>query len=321
MSARAQDYLEANRQQIQDIINQVANATNSTQQVNGTEATQTLDELLTTLDQQLARLGQLSTPDGGGRGRRRRLQQDGDGDDDNGGIAGGINGVLSPDVIAGLRQQLGLSSATSGNLTWLWNRTVESGVLDGSVALQNSSLWRNVTTNGTAANTALKQLADAYTRQPLGGRGLYSTLAGCSNARPCPSGNFCPTPALLVFCQPGTFCALGSVGPTTCNITRILNSVSEVVPCEAGGMHAAPAVVACARAHLLASLSVCRAQNPALALQKDPQLLLQELNQQAAPIEGNVCPASAPDPYAGCPAGSFCPDTATTLVCPAGHWW
>ena len=82
----------------------------------------------------------------------------------------------------------------------------------------------------------------------------------------------------------GSFCALGTVEPVTCNVSTLVSS------------------------------------NPSLLMPSRPTTVYESVYVRGTVLAGNHCPANSTTPTKSCPGGFFCPTPAQTLRCPAGSY-
>ncbi|KAL3159875.1 hypothetical protein ABBQ38_010273 [Trebouxia sp. C0009 RCD-2024] len=104
----------------------------------------------------------------------------------------------------------------------------------------------------------------------------------------CRTGNYCPTPDVMLPCPPGTFCSQGSVDHTTCEYQRLMD------------------------------------QAPGTIIPARPFTVHDRVYDAGDPLGGNFCPYNSSTPLQPCKKGFYCPDASTILPCPEGKfckWW
>ncbi|MEW5318601.1 MAG: hypothetical protein WDW38_009812 [Sanguina aurantia] len=107
----------------------------------------------------------------------------------------------------------------------------------------------------------------------------------CGNAKPCPPGSFCPGPGVLNECGEGEFCSQGTAEPSTCDLSTIIS------------------------------------QQRYQLVQPQAQLVVLDISTHGLGLTGNSCPKGSPNPFAYCPAGSFCSNASSPAVlCPVGSY-
>lgn len=100
----------------------------------------------------------------------------------------------------------------------------------------------------------------------------------------CPSASYCPTPAELRPCPPGSYCVARDVAPRTCDYSKLLMD------------------------------------SPFEPLRMDNVTVLQRLRDYGDPYRGNYCPANSTKPNNICDGGYYCPDASIAIKCPQGYF-
>lgn len=98
----------------------------------------------------------------------------------------------------------------------------------------------------------------------------------------CPTGHYCPNPAIKIPCTNGTYCATGFTRPLTCDY-NILLKTEPYIP-------------------------------------KRPDTVIERLIGDKDPYIGNFCPVMSEVPYEECTAGYYCPSANQSTICPSGYY-
>lgn len=99
----------------------------------------------------------------------------------------------------------------------------------------------------------------------------------------CPAGSYCPSPAQLIACPPGSFCSEGVARPLPCSYDTLLRTDSSTIVVER-------------------------------------RTVLERLHLGQDEVHGNFCPAGSQVPSAPCKRGFFCPAPSVQVACEAGYY-
>ncbi|KAL6748717.1 hypothetical protein V8C86DRAFT_1122712 [Haematococcus lacustris] len=150
------------------------------------------------------------------------------------------------------------------------------------------------------SRAAFKALSSDVLLDPTGAR-LQAVCVACEAGQFCPEGTFvkdegnlleldcpqaayCPTPAVQLSCPAGSYCVERTVEPLSCDFNDLLQ------------------------------------QQPFKVLPQPGQSVIKRMRDQGDPLRGNLCPVGSSRPTSLCAEGYYCPNTSTSLRCPASFF-
>mmetsp|Transcript_12317 Transcript_12317/g.26589 ORF Transcript_12317/g.26589 Transcript_12317/m.26589 type:complete len:1041 (+) Transcript_12317:146-3268(+) len=116
---------------------------------------------------------------------------------------------------------------------------------------------------------------------------LYGQALGQNST--CPAGYYCPNNNLSnqIICPEGYYCMQGSTAPTTCDFNWLLQYAPDtIIPSG----------------------------------EDNPITAAEAVYFQGQALAGNLCPKGSITPTQSCPAGYYCPNTTTKIICPDEHY-